>query len=1683
MDNISENIDPSNTDFTPEQLPKKSTWFAFVMRLLGRTFLYCLIFLVFSIIALHFSVVQTFVVRKVLQWSSPKMQFGLDVKNVYIDFWHQKIHLENVDVRDEEKNAMIFIENLEVDFSYNTLLKDGNILLNSAKIKRGNINLLARKSDGNLNIMRFIERIDSLTAPKVRNPNAPPTIFQLKKAVLQDIFFSYHDQRKPYQTDKAMDYAHLGLENLNASLDNFYLVGDTIQTQINGLHGLESKTRAKIQDLTTFFRMTRKSMEFHKLYCAFENSILKDEIFFSFKEKKDLGDFVEKVHIWANLDSTVIQPKDLEHFSASMPDYKDLWRIKGIFEGKIGDFKVKNAHLYMGKDSEIMGNIAIKNLPDVANMELLVELQEAKVTLPELNQYIQQPVVEPYLDRLGKINFKGSYVGTTNDFQTKGDFQTQLGNFQADIDMQLPKNIDFATYKMGIKTDNLDLGKLLGQEQNVGKMAIDGFVQGQGFDPHKANFKAIATIPFVDALGYRYQNLSTKSNWNSSGWQGEVFSKDKNADFTLKGAVNPFYKDKKNVGKIDIESDLKYVNLQKLGFMPQEATLKGEVSIHTEGLEMDNIIGEVDLKNAFLVYQGKGLPIEYLQMLSFKIDTTNYPQNAKLKNPYHHFDIRSEYLDLHTEGNFLFSELFTDLRTLAQEYYLSFRNEPKKILDYYKQKRHHSNRYQTQFNANFRNINPILGMFSTQMYLSKNSLIKGNFVPTNRSTSLNLETEQVIDSVFFGGNKLYNIKIDANTSKLTEKAEILAEASIISEKQQFSSLKTEKMLVNVVWSDNAIDFTAQAKQQDSQNFADLSGVLRFKEDTTLLAFNPNSKTQLLEREWIFTKNNEISFNPNNNIQVKNLALYDKQMTESKILLDGAISENPKDTLLVKIQDVDLFAFTNILSVDLKGTLNTNLKMANLLKNPIMNGDLYIENMMYGDVLIGNWDGILNYDDQNQQIHIENKLLRKGRYILDVSGNYKTQKNEKNPLDFIIEFRKTDLEILSPFVKGIVSQMGGTANGNLTVKGKFSELETNGKLAIANAKFQMDYLKTKYSNIDGNLVFTPNEITAQNVIMLDEFSNTANMDLSIVHDNFQNIFLNIGARFFNFHLLNTVAKDNSLFYGQAYGTGRLDLTGSLKNLQMNINARTQRGTKIVMPMDGYAEVGQQDYIHFIKGLVRKDSTLKKISLGGMKINFKLDVNSDAEFDIVFDKRAGDMIRAKGKGLIEMAVDTEGDFKMFGDYTIEEGKYSFTFMNITSKGFDVQKGSRINFNGSLYDSQMDIKALYTKNTSLKPLVEVETLTGVTVSELNRPYPITAVMELRGALFSPEVRLNLDLTEAKKNASNIYLRTAVIQLETRIAGDEQERNKQVFSMLILNKLTPPNEFSGLGGALGSSVSELLSNQFSNWISQLDENLELSFNVDPSALNTFSLRLAYNMLDGRLRISREGGFTNTRNQTDFASVIGDWTLEYFLTASGRYRVKAFNRVNQGFNNGITLNNSTTTTAGASFMHTATFNNVGELFKRKKKKNDDENTFTLDAVGDKLQSDSFLNFKQPEQKSKVYVAPRIIIKERMPLSHRNQENLDNIFLVKVLNEKEKEEKDKEMKENEIKDNTKKKPIKNGLTPEEEEEELEGLAKHNLLKKIEERKNESENSNTETKKTAETKKTIIKMPLKHRFAM
>jgi hypothetical protein len=119
------------------------------------------------------------------------------------------------------------------------------------------------------------------------------------------------------------------------------------------------------------------------------------------------------------------------------------------------------------------------------------------------------------------------------------------------------------------------------------------------------------------------------------------------------------------------------------------------------------------------------------------------------------------------------------------------------------------------------------------------------------------------------------------------------------------------------------------------------------------------------------------------------------------------------------------------------------------------------------------------------------------------------------------------------------------------------------------------------------------------------------------------------------------------------------------------------------------------------------------------------------------------------------------------------------------------------------------------------------------------------------------------------------------------------------------------------------------------VDENLEIDVDLtslDQDAFNTFQMRLSYTFLDGRLKVSRDGGFSNYDEQTDDVSaVVGDWTVEYLITPDGKLRVKMYNKTNYNIVNRA-QGDQNNTTAGFSLEYTRSFDQFRELlFKARK--------------------------------------------------------------------------------------------------------------------------------------------------------
>jgi hypothetical protein len=594
----------------------------------------------------------------------------------------------------------------------------------------------------------------------------------------------------------------------------------------------------------------------------------------------------------------------------------------------------------------------------------------------------------------------------------------------------------------------------------------------------------------------------------------------------------------------------------------------------------------------------------------------------------------------------------------------------------------------------------------------------------------------------------------------------------------------------------------------------------------------------------------------------------------------------------------------------------------------------IDNFLVGDI-----SGSSIWDKDLDKLDLALDVFRVDRKTVDISGSF-TPSEEENQLDLIAKFDQTNLNIIEPFTEGIFSKIAGVASGEFKISGLLSYPILRGTGVIEGGRISIDYLNTHY-NFGGKFLFDDNEIGFRGLNLYDDNNNLAILDGGIFHDGFRNFVLDLRSELNNFKVLNTTIKDNDSYYGTAIVSGRLEILGDVNNLNFNAYATSNKGTKIFIPIGSTGGVEQKDFINFVSFkdtvTVRSKNDGEGFSTSGIKLNFDLDITPDAYCEIIFDIKSGDIIRGRGIGKLNLQIDTQGDFNMFGDYEIQEGGYNFTLYNIINKEFKIQPGSKITWYGDPYHAVLDIDAVYEQLASLYPLMEQNensvTETSTTSGDFKRRYPARVYLFLDGDLLAPDITFNIDIVNYPANApTNIpgtNLNDVVNSFKFRIQADKTELERQVFSLIILRRFSSDSFY--FADAIGNSVSELLSNQLSYWVTQFDENLEIDVELgglDADAFNTFQLRLAYTFLDGRLRVSRDGGFTNVNNETDINSIAGEWTVEYLLTPDGKFRAKMFNR------NNYNLITTANTTAGFSLMRIDSFDNLKELFKKSREKN-----------------------------------------------------------------------------------------------------------------------------------------------------
>lgn len=1470
-----------------------------------------LVLCVLSFFIIQIPYVQTRLVRTALEKVSQQTGFQASIGHLEF-YWFDRLRISSLQIIDPAGNPMIDIGDLRLNFSFRGLFQDGGYAMDALMLDNVSVylaNIPSTDTTRDLNINLFIQRL-STGADTVRKDSPFITCSEI---FVKNSFFAYVNDRDSIKN--AFDYNHFRIALIDAEIQQFRIHEDTVSFRVGALQAKEQRTGFTIHRLETFFRYSGHGLEFPDIRLHAGNSFIADTVIFRYDSERALDDFLNAVQLDVSLRNAVIDPADLALFAPGADQFPLPITLSGRLSGTVSDFRFADMEIRMG-NTYLKGYLSMEGLPDWDETFTVLELHKSTLDFRDLG-FLFNKETAASVKNLGAFHLNGQFLGYPNDFVAQGDFQGRIGKIRSDINLKINEsNPGLSAYSGSLALTDFNLGAFFQDTILFQRVNMKGKIKGKGITLETADFLLDGQVSSIGIMGYNYTSIVTNARFSNQLFSGFLSMNDPNASFTLNGIIDL----RNNINHLELEGKIDSIKLEQLNLSTKPIHLRSEAELDIYGFTLDSLEGEVHLKNLQITYIDESLSLEKVIL------------NLTHENNIRGFALNTSLVDAELHGNFKFSDLINDVVAFFEEFSLSLQNNAQAIEAYYRKKTDKPRVYEAAFRLYLKNLNPFFNLLDIPLNINRNIRISGSYT---HGPATRFQVNTYADSVKFGTYSFIKNIIEINASKSYAGTDALAMVYLHSDTQSWSDfLTTSALSGEAIWDGNQIMLETSISHPPDNSLRIRTHV-DFK-DSTYIFFEPSSMT-LFNNLWQFNPNNYIAIS-GKEWHIHNLTL---QAPQQFISLNGHISSDSLRSLKLTASRIELKDLSSILGIHVAGHISGNIVLSNPYSNRSVQNAITISNFMIDNFLVGDIISNNQWNAESKVFDLAFFIDRLGSRIIDFKGHYNPAE-QKSPLHGNARLSNANVKMFEPFLQDLFSNLDGTATGSCSISGTLDEPELNGSIGIENGSLMVNYLKTQY-RFNGTIDVTPSSIYFRDFALKDVLNNTARLQGEIRHQGFSQMALDIRTSFTDFQVLNTTARDNELFYGQAYATGQATFQGPVNNLNMVINATTRKNTRFFIPVQGVSVSEHKDFITFVNladSTSRENQTddiSKNVTLTGFNMELNLEVTPDAYSEIIFDIKAGDIIRGRGNGKLKLQINTEGEFSMFGPLEFSEAWYNFTLQNIINKEFQIKPGSRMTWYGDPYQAVLDITASYQQLVSLAPILNDPALANA--PQLKRKFPVEVILKLEGPMLTPQIGFDIQARDLPKSVAVEGRPPVALDLEFysyKSQMDEQELKKQVFSLIVLRRFTPRESFS-MSGSVANSVSELLSNQLSYWMSQVDENLDIDVNLgtlDQEAFNTFQLRLSYTLLNGRMRITGDGTFnnqattasTNVNQPGAFTSLAGDWTIDYLLTPDGRFKVKMYSRAN--INQNAALNSINTLTTGVSLTYTENFNTVKELLR-----------------------------------------------------------------------------------------------------------------------------------------------------------
>jgi hypothetical protein len=1472
---------------------------------------------VISLLLLQTPKLQTFTVRQITENISGKTGVDITIGKVSYTFF-RKIVLDDILIKDQNGDTLLAVRQV------NLRIRD---IRPSEKVYRfGRADLFEpdfRIIKDTTGIVNLSWLINSFNKGQERDTTGR-TYLSFPDIGLFDGSFSITDKADTVGLQPSqINFKKLRLSSLNARIRDLIINPDSVSMGLRNLVFTEAGGFT-CNSLTTDITVQGDSLCFREVDLITDSSsVIADRILLMPRDSAGWSDFINKVRFDMIFRNTLLNTSDLAYFIRPLSGLGETIHLSGRVSGTVAEMKGRNISIEYAGSTRLRFNFDISGLPSINDSYLHIVFNDLRTSAEDIERFMlpgKKPLELPeVLHDMGEISYKGSFTGFTTDFVSFGTLTTERGSISTDLSLK-PDGKNMFTFNGLLNASDIDLAYVTGNSKTFGGLWLHADIDGsmKSFKHLSANIKSV--IDSVEINNYLYRNVSLEGTYNDRIWDGSVSFKDRNIRMDILGRFDLA----KSMPEIDFTMNLAQSDLHKLNLIKGDTLFKASALITASfrGNKIHNMEGDLRLINSTLENSNGRLNIYDFLISSGKNNGTSL------------ITLKSDFADAEIRGAYSVDAVTTAIKKMLAELFPSRFSllAPSATAD--------TSSASFTFSVRLKKLDKLNEFFGTEVSIAEGSALTGHF----HSGNSEIEADFTSGAISYAGTRLGKMHLKSSFSEGKMISTLTADTLLLPDMSMLNSF--------IIKAGSHCDTFNLGITWDNHDAGRTFGELKARG-----FFSLNNKNKPVLTVGVlptaFTVNSTLwTVSPAHIVVDSTSAFVDNVLLNSNInyiKLNGKLSADSRDKLTLSFEGMNVAYLNNLIKDNKQASddVTTEMNFAGLMNGNITVSDIYDELLFESNINISDFRvnnnsyGLVTakseWDPLKKVAVIDVYNDFEGSRFFDINGTYSPATKSA---DITASTFRMPMDILNPFVGSFASDVKGVGSGRVRIRGKLKQLVMTGSVMAEDASLKIDFLQTRYSFSD-SIRFTPKGIEFRNINFFDERKNQGILNGIVSHKSFKDLGFNFDINMDNMLVLNTKPKDNEDFYGTAYASGYAGIRGNTDKIVFNISAKTEDRTVFYVPLNSTASVSDYPYIIFIDQKKKdeaavdkqRDVFIKHDEVGKIELNFDLEVTPEAEVRLIMDEKAGDVIRGTGSGKLNIKMNTRGDLTMAGDYVIENGDYLFTLGDIMNKRFSVEEGGTISWNGPIDDAEINIRAIYKTKASLYDIRPME--------ELKERIPVECQLILSGKLLNPVIKFDIYLPTADDQTRE-YLKAAI--------NTEEELSRQFLYLLVMNSFYPDPLISAVSSkqtsqndvlpsntqgatAIGLTTVEMLSNQLSNWLSQISNDFDIGFNyrpTNPVTAQEVEVALSTQLLNDKVVLNGNVDVAGNQSNTKASTITGDFTIEFKITEKLRFKV--FNRSNNNL-----FYEMPPYTQGFGIFYRRDFDRLKDLFvlpdNRKKKK------------------------------------------------------------------------------------------------------------------------------------------------------